>query len=569
MRQPTPQSPVSNPQRTRFVLVLAGAAVLCILTLLVVLLVQLLRPQPDLRMRLMPAAAPLSELGQVLITTTGWRREEAVTICLAQPETLACSPDAIVAEQETNREGIVEVTAQVDTLLAQGLTHVIAVGESSGTVSRQLRILQEPVAAARPASSPQPTNTMLPDATPSSAPIVIATATPTVTPTPIQPVADGLWRGEYFANRDLAGAPAIVRSDSALVFDWGAAAPDSALPDDGFSARWTTQKSFLGERYQFTVLVDDGVRIIIDDEVVLDEWHDVAPDTPYVFAMNMTPGEHTLLVEYYDNVGDALLDVTWSVDNSYPEWRGEYFANPDLSDEPILVRNDEALAFDWGSGSPAPGVLPEDGFSARWTRTLPFLAGSYRFEVTADDGVQVFIDGELALDLWSGAGSEPNTIDWPLQEGFHDLIVEYFEDVGDAKISLEWYPAPVVAPEGTPTFPLEDTSPVPTPTATQTTATVRTVTVQPAQGWVGTNLTVTSSGWEPDTLVALALLELLADIDQADDIMEVSADSSGNVTFQLQFPDEPRWRALPQVQIVLHDEEWTTRGAAVFTLTQP
>ncbi len=575
MRQTTPRFPAADTRRGRLALALAAAVGLCILAILALLLLRLLRPQPELRMRLLPAAAPLSELQEVLITTSGWRRGERVTICLTSPETLTCAPEAIVAEEQADREGIVEVTAEVNALVTQGLTRVVAAGEASGAVERSLRILQEPVALARPSPSLPPTNTPLADFPPSD--VVVAPPSPTPLPPPSESTSDGIWRGEFFDNRDLTGPSMMTLSAPALSFTWGLDAPAPNLPVDGFAARWTTQQPFQGRRYRFTARADDGVRVWIDDALVLDEWHDSTSETTYVFSLDMIPGDHVLTVEYYEDQGEAYLELTWQIDDDYPEWRGEYFANPSLTGEPDLIRNDEVLEFDWGPVSPAGAMLPADAFSARWARTLPFLADTYRFELLADDGARLFIDGQLALDAWSGAGPTPALVDWTMSEGMHEMRVEYFEDVGDASISLQWYPAPPTTPtppaDATATPPTTDTATstaTPSPAATLTaTPALRVVTVQPTQGWIGTSLMVTSSGWEPGRFVTLALLELAADISQADDLMQMRADSNGNVTFQFQFPDEPRWSALSQVQIVLHNDEWTTRGAAVFTLVQP
>ena len=76
-------------------------------------------------------------------------------------------------------------------------------------------------------------------------------------------------------------------------------------------------------------------------------------------------------------------------------WRGEYFNNPNLQGAPVLVRNDPSINFNWGAGSPAPNI-PVDYFSARWTRSLMFDGGMYRFSAQADDGVRVWLDSQLA-----------------------------------------------------------------------------------------------------------------------------------------------------------------------------
>src|SRR5437762_13765708 len=59
-------------------------------------------------------------------------------------------------------------------------------------------------------------------------------------------------------------------------------------------------------------------------------------------------------------------------------WVGWYWNNMSLSGNPILQRNDSAINFDWGLGSPDP-VVHSDQFSARWTRTVETASGFYRF----------------------------------------------------------------------------------------------------------------------------------------------------------------------------------------------
>ena len=53
--------------------------------------------------------------------------------------------------------------------------------------------------------------------------------------------------------------------------------------------------------------------------------------------------------------------------------------------QPALIRNDAAIDFNWGLGSPAPG-LPADNFSARWQRRQDFDTATYRFYLRVDDG---------------------------------------------------------------------------------------------------------------------------------------------------------------------------------------
>jgi murein DD-endopeptidase MepM/ murein hydrolase activator NlpD len=122
-------------------------------------------------------------------------------------------------------------------------------------------------------------------------------------------------------------------------------------------------------------------------------------------------------------------------------WKGEYFNNRFLSGNPSLVRDDGAgaLNFDWGPGSPDSSCgIGADNFSARFTRTVSFSAGTYRFSVTGDDGVRLYVDGVLKLDKWFDQGATTYTVDVPLSAGNHTLKLEYYENGGYAVAKLSW-----------------------------------------------------------------------------------------------------------------------------------
>ena len=97
----------------------------------------------------------------------------------------------------------------------------------------------------------------------------------------------------------------------------------------------------------------------------------------------------------------------------------------------MLTRSDAAIDFDWGGGTPDP-VVPADRFSARWTRTKDYAAGTYRFSVTGDDGIRVLVDGTQVIDGWFYQSPTTYTADVPLSQGQHTVVVEYFEYTGGA-----------------------------------------------------------------------------------------------------------------------------------------
>jgi hypothetical protein len=242
------------------------------------------------------------------------------------------------------------------------------------------------------------------------------------------------WKGEYYANNRLAGQPTLIRNDANIDFNWGAGAPAAGLPADNFSVRWTRQLTYSAGHYRFTIEVDDGARLWVDGNLIIDQWRDGVGS--YSGDIYLSEGRHRVQVEMYEHTGGAMARLRWARQEGFPEWKGEYFANRRLAGGPSLVRNDLKIDFDWGAGAPAAG-LPADGFSVRWTRQLHFPVGTYRFSVAVDDGVRLWVDDRLIIDQWhDGIGSYSGDV--YLDEGKHQVRMEMYEHTGDAKARLGW-----------------------------------------------------------------------------------------------------------------------------------
>ena len=290
-----------------------------------------------------------------------------------------------------------------------------------------------------------PTPTQDATVTPTSTPVPVVPTPqpgmPTPSPTPLPPPPPEPviteWRGAYFTNPNLQGQPAIIRNDREVNFEWGMGGPALDFPVDNFSAQWTRDLNFEGGNYRFYVRVDDGTRLWVDNQLVIDQWHDSGPVT-YVADLYLTPGGHSIRMDYYERIGWAVAQLRWDrLQAGYPDWKGEYFDNPNLAGSPVLVRNDPWIDFNWGSGSPGPNV-PSDNFSARWMRTWHFDAGDYRLYLKVDDGARLWIDDQLVIDQWHDSGPVTYTADRHLGSGDHRLRLEYYERVGNAEVHLWW-----------------------------------------------------------------------------------------------------------------------------------
>jgi hypothetical protein len=246
------------------------------------------------------------------------------------------------------------------------------------------------------------------------------------------------WRGEYYDNMTLSGAPSLVRDDAQINFDWGGSSPaPGQIHEDGFSARWTRTLNLSAGWYRFNMRVDDGARLWVNDQLLIDAWQ-VQSATTLAQEVYVPGGPTSLRMEYYENTGLASARLDWAAAPvPVRNWRGEYYSNETLQGTPALVRDDDQVQFNWGSGSPAPGILDADAFSVRWTRTLNFPAGTYRFVMIVDDGARLWINNQLILDGWKLQGPTPYQADLTL-DGDTDIRMEYFEDSGTAVAQLSW-----------------------------------------------------------------------------------------------------------------------------------
>jgi hypothetical protein len=254
------------------------------------------------------------------------------------------------------------------------------------------------------------------------------------------------WLGEYW--NDGGGIPSIpttrpdlVRIDPELSFDWGGGSPAPQITPDHFVARWTRTDQLPAGLYRFTGAMDDGIRVYVDNNPIVDSW--TLQNATFSVDRVLRGGWHDFRVEYFENTSGAKAAFDYQRIGhpvpTDPGWSAEYYDNPNLTGTPVLTRMDQDIDFDWGQGSPDSGV-PADHFSARWTKSIKFAAGTYAFTATVDDGVRLYIDGSLVLDKWVVAGPTTYTVSTQLSAGAHRIVMEYFDNTAGAVAKLSYAP---------------------------------------------------------------------------------------------------------------------------------
>lgn len=283
-----------------------------------------------------------------------------------------------------------------------------------------------------------------------------------VTPAPV-PTATvaptGGFTVRYFNNLAFSGTPVLTRTEApGTRHDWGLGAPDPSVNPDNFTAILEGQFEFEDGLHRFTVTVDDGMRLYVDDNLVREAWHDQGATT-YEVDVYLTAGTHPVRLEYYERAAAATLWLRWQrvphgvralppvAPGPGPvpaptsgDFRLQFFNSVDLSGPPVLTKVVPfGSRFDWGRGSPGPQVR-HDGFSARMEGHFDFEAGPYRFYATMDDGVRLYIDGALVIDSWAEYPERTTFKDVEMTSGSHHILLEYFESGGLAVLWLRWQP---------------------------------------------------------------------------------------------------------------------------------
>ena len=180
--------------------------------------------------------------------------------------------------------------------------------------------------------------------------------------------------------------------------------------------------------------------------------NDLLDATDATFTTNnvqiVDAGYYTVVVaNNYGSVTSAVatLDVVQPgvVVGSGTGLRGNYWSNAPSSSPFlgafVLNRVDPTINFNFGGGSPDPAVS-SNLFSARWFGQVRALdTDTYTFYTTTDDGVRLWVNGQLLVNSWINQAPTEHSGNIALTANQHyDILMEYFENAVGAVATLSW-----------------------------------------------------------------------------------------------------------------------------------
>ena len=118
----------------------------------------------------------------------------------------------------------------------------------------------------------------------------------------------GCLKATYFPNSSLSGLPTASRAETVIDFRTFAES----------SVRWEgTVIPPVSGAYTFTVTVDDGARLWVNNQLIIDKWLDVSSATTYIASLNLTQGQEIpIKLENYHHVSTGgITQLFWTIPN--------------------------------------------------------------------------------------------------------------------------------------------------------------------------------------------------------------------------------------------------------------
>lgn len=227
-------------------------------------------------------------------------------------------------------------------------------------------------------------------------------------------------KAEYFDNLELAGKPVVTRIDKQINFDFKDGSPIAKLKSDSFSIRWS---GYIvpdeTDVYRFQSYSDDGIRLIIDNEILINNWSQHAA-TLNVSEKRLEAGKpYKFVLEYYEMRGESVIQLGWTP-------KSKTINNFIQEAMRVAARND-VVVLCLGSGLNSEGE-GQDRDGLRLPGNQDILTQSV-LSVNPHTVVVLFGGGPYTLDPWLEKTPALINMFFPGQEGGTALADALFGDI--------------------------------------------------------------------------------------------------------------------------------------------
>jgi uncharacterized repeat protein (TIGR03806 family) len=123
--------------------------------------------------------------------------------------------------------------------------------------------------------------------------------------------------GQYWTNHSstdpYSGAPVLRQIDPTINFNWGNGAPAPQVGADHFTVKWSgAVLPQFDETYTFYATTDDGVRLFVNGQNIIDQWVDQGATETSATITLKAQERYNLEMDYYENGGAAVATLSWS-----------------------------------------------------------------------------------------------------------------------------------------------------------------------------------------------------------------------------------------------------------------
>jgi len=121
-------------------------------------------------------------------------------------------------------------------------------------------------------------------------------------------------KAEYFNNVYLEGEPVLTKIDDSINFSWTLYSPGRPVNHDFYSARWTGfLKAPEGGTFKIGLDGDDGFRLYINNQLVIDNWQKQTYSTKLANYHFEKGKEYKIRIEFFEPVGNGHIKLIWNI----------------------------------------------------------------------------------------------------------------------------------------------------------------------------------------------------------------------------------------------------------------